>query len=55
MTFVQLLEAVITKTYDLYCPLKVDLEDGTIYRDVKGVVVDRGFIILKLRKEKKKK
>ena len=54
MTFAGLLKTVINQTYDVFCPLKIDLEDGTMYRDVKEVVVDKGFIIIKLKKEKEK-
>jgi len=53
MTFAQFLEKVITQTYDVFCPLKIDLGDGSLYREVGKVTVDKGFIILELEKEKK--
>jgi hypothetical protein len=52
MTFAQLLEKVITQTYDVFRPLKIDLGDGSMYKEVNKVIVDKGFIILELRKEK---
>lgn len=52
MTFAQLLEKVITQTYDVFCPLKIYLGDGSIYKEVNKVTVDKGFIILELKKEK---
>jgi hypothetical protein len=54
MTFAQLLEKVITQTYNVFCPLKIDLGDGSLYKEVSEVTIDRGFIILELEKEKEK-
>jgi len=54
MTFAELLKTVINQTYDVFCPLKIDLGDGTMYKDVREVIVDKGFIIIKLRKETRK-
>lgn len=53
MTFGQLLRIVISQTFDLYRPIKVDLEDNLIYKDIREVVVDKGFVILRIKKEKK--
>lgn len=51
MVFAQLVKIVFNETYDVFRPLKVDLEDGSLYKDVKEIVVDKGFVIIKLKKE----
>ena len=33
--------------------MKIDLDDGSMYKDVKEIIVDKGFVIIKLRKEVK--
>ena len=52
MVFAELIKRVFHETFDVFRPLKVDFEDGSLHKDVREVVVDKGFIILKLRKEK---
>lgn len=53
MVFADLVKRVFQETFDVYKPLKIDLEDGSLYKDVREVIVDKSFIILKLRKEAK--
>lgn len=51
MSFIQMLKDVVNQTFNLYSPLKIDMGDGTLYKEVKEVVADKGFIIIKVRKD----
>lgn len=52
MTFIQMLKTVVNQTFNLYSPLRIDMGDGSMYKEVDKVVADKGFVIIQVRKEK---